>query len=92
MLRRTVKTMVLLLSVLAIAAFGYIRGYGDKAAGKEGALLKSAWAAPVISSAQAPDTERKGSYYPGTEELAPDEMRVIALGTGMPNLTKAQKS
>ncbi len=23
-------------------------------------------------------------YYPGTEELAPDEMRVIACGTGMP--------
>ena len=23
-------------------------------------------------------------YYPGTEELKPDEMRVIALGTGMP--------
>ena len=24
-------------------------------------------------------------YYPGTENLAPDEMRVIACGTGMPN-------
>jgi ribonuclease Z len=24
-------------------------------------------------------------YYPGTETLAPDEMRVVALGTGMPN-------
>jgi len=24
-------------------------------------------------------------YYPGTEELAPDEMRVVALGTGMPS-------
>jgi ribonuclease Z len=23
-------------------------------------------------------------YYPGTEQLAPDEMRVVALGTGMP--------
>ena len=23
-------------------------------------------------------------YYPGTEALAPDEMRVIACGTGMP--------
>jgi ribonuclease Z len=25
-----------------------------------------------------------GVYYPGTEELAPDEMRVIACGSGMP--------
>ena len=24
-------------------------------------------------------------YYPGTEDLAPDEMRVVALGTGMPS-------
>jgi ribonuclease Z len=24
-------------------------------------------------------------YYPGTEQLAPDEMRVVALGTGMPS-------
>ena len=24
-------------------------------------------------------------YYPGTEELRPDEMRVVALGTGMPS-------
>ena len=24
-------------------------------------------------------------YYPGTEELAPDEMRVVACGTGMPS-------
>ena len=23
-------------------------------------------------------------YYPGTEELRPDEMRVVACGTGMP--------
>ena len=24
-------------------------------------------------------------YYPGTEDLAPDEMRLVACGTGMPN-------
>ena len=29
-------------------------------------------------------------YYPGTEELADDEMRVIALGTGMPNARMSQ--
>jgi len=30
----------------------------------------------------APDMD---VYYPGTEGIAPDEMRVVALGTGMPN-------
>jgi ribonuclease Z len=29
-------------------------------------------------------------YYPGTEDLAPDEMRVVALGTGMPNARPKQ--
>lgn len=36
---------------------------------------------------------QKGVYFPNTEPLAPDEMRVISLGTGLPTpLTKAQKS
>jgi ribonuclease Z len=29
-------------------------------------------------------------YYPGTEELGPNEMRVVALGTGMPNARPKQ--
>ena len=29
-------------------------------------------------------------YYPGTEELEPNEMRVVALGTGMPNARPKQ--
>jgi len=29
-------------------------------------------------------------YYPGTEEIAPNEMRVIACGTGMPNARPKQ--
>ena len=30
------------------------------------------------------------AYFPGTEDLAPDEMRVIACGTGMPNARPKQ--
>ena len=29
-------------------------------------------------------------YFPGTEELAPDEMRVVSCGTGMPTAREAQ--
>ncbi len=29
-------------------------------------------------------------YYPGTEDLAPDEMRIVALGTGMPSARPKQ--
>jgi ribonuclease Z len=31
-------------------------------------------------------------YYPGTEDLKPDEMRVVALGTGMPSARPKQAS
>jgi hypothetical protein len=50
--------------------------------------LKDAWAAPATpSSGEWSPTKPNPTfdvYYPGTEALAPDEMRVIACGTGMP--------
>ncbi len=36
--------------------------------------------------------KKRGTYYPATEELRPDEMRVTALGTGMPVLRPSQMS
>lgn len=43
--------------------------------------------------AQGSDPVQKGVYFPNTETLAANEMRVISCGTGLPTpLTKAQKS
>jgi len=47
---------------------------------------------PWVSTAQAQETAKvspikarpRDAYYPNSEDLAPDEMRVIACGTGMP--------
>ena len=41
----------------------------------------------VIAQQTSPTgaVEDRDVYYPGSEELAPDEMRVVALGTGMPS-------
>lgn len=33
---------------------------------------------------------QRDTYFPGTEELGPDEMRIVALGTGRPFLRMAQ--
>jgi ribonuclease Z len=55
----------------------------------------------VVASAQAEEAEPpvsptkvsqrpRDSYYPNTEDLKPDEMRVIACGTGMPTTRAAQ--
>ena len=52
-----------------------------------GSMSQSAQAAQEASSAPWSTTEPfpvHDVYYPGTESLAPDEMRVIACGTGMP--------
>jgi ribonuclease Z len=38
------------------------------------------------------DGQYPASYFPNTELLGADEMRITALGTGMPNQTKAAVS
>lgn len=38
------------------------------------------------------NTARRAVYYPNTEPLGADEMRVIALGTGTPNFRRSQAS
>ena len=57
-------------------------------------LAFSVFVTPFLFSTESAATGvQKGVYYPNTEKLASDEMRVIALGTGLPTpLTKAQKS
>lgn len=46
-------------------------------------------AAMEVSPTMVRDRPRE-TYYPNTEDLAPDEMRVIACGTGMPTTRAAQ--
>ncbi len=42
---------------------------------------------------ESPAQERPDAWYPRTEKVGPDEMFVVALGTGMPTpITRAQKS
>lgn len=79
-----------ILTALAGIGIAYFVGYLD-GNGKFGpALLKPSKAAeqkvsngPVEWSKTKPYPTQT-VYYPGTEALAPDEMRVIACGTGMP--------
>ena len=49
--------------------------------------VKEVWAKSATPTKEWSPTEpspNREVYYPGTEALAPDEMRVTALGTGMP--------
>ncbi|MBE9563985.1 MAG: MBL fold metallo-hydrolase [Proteobacteria bacterium] len=48
----------------------------------------AAKASPKLSPVKA--LSKRDVYYPGSEDLAPDEMRVVACGTGMPNARPKQ--
>jgi len=52
------------------------------AQGRPDAMPKGRSATPIV------DGTYPASYFPNTEELGAAEMRIIALGTGMPNQTK----
>ena len=66
-----------------------------------GVLVKR-WAAAILTvsvfvaglqSALAADSPTpRASYFPNTEPLGPDEMRIISLGTGTPNFRHSQAS
>ena len=85
------KTIGKSLSVAALVILAATAGhlFGDRAAN---VLMPSAGAAggtvtgPNIA---APD---RYVYYPGTEVLAKDEIRIVACGTGMPDQRRAQAS
>jgi hypothetical protein len=66
--------------LIAAAAHSYRWYRGD--AGKKPDL---------VPAATAKEEPRK-TYYPNTEKLGKNEMRVISLGTGMPNQRKSQAS
>jgi ribonuclease Z len=75
-----------LLGSLVIFAAGtvYLWGHSDGRSGK--VLPVDALAETDIAAGWDPTqpSPEFGVYYPGTEALDPDEMRVIACGTGMP--------
>ena len=85
-MKRTTKLIGIMLAIgLAVTAV-YIKGIYDGSGGKEPALTRQAVAAEADSSAsRVKALKDRDVYYPGSEDLAPNEMRVIACGTGMPS-------
>ena len=83
------KIIIIGLFLIFVIVAAYQKGMIDGQSGEELALVATAEAkkqdslAPNQWSSTKP-YPKHNVYYPGTEELNPDEMRVIALGTGMP--------
>ena len=88
------KLTMLAIGLVAVAALAavYTAGWLKGQTGQGTALVKEAQAAGGMvkgPNVVAPD---RYVYYPGTEVLAKDEVRVIACGTGMPDARRGQAS
>jgi ribonuclease Z len=72
--------------LVGVLALTYMWGRWDERTNRPMPLAGVAHAAPSPSSASPVGVvDPRDVYYPGSEALAPDEMRVVACGTGMPN-------
>jgi len=78
MTKRTLSTAATGLAILAVLGIGYLLGRSDSVPAEARA------ASPVEA------LEERDIYSPGTEDLGPDEMRIVALGTGMPSARPKQ--
>ena len=77
-------------TVASIAVLGvYQLGVHDGAFGGGNWLTSVAEASTKVHEATAA-VDPRDVYYPGSEALAPDEFRVVACGTGMPNARPKQ--
>jgi ribonuclease Z len=85
---RFMKITSAALGMVLLAGLAYYQGRVDQANGKQDMMVGTAQAAamdPIAGNSPTRALPERDAYFPGTEELAPDEMRVIACGTGMPN-------
>ena len=73
-----------------VISFVYLIGFKHGRSGDELTLTSEAIAANSEPAVSPVDARPRDVYYPNSEDLAPDEMRVIACGTGMPTTRAAQ--
>jgi len=85
MLQSNLAFSVLAAAALAFTSSAYAAPQEDNVV--EGQLYPQGRTPAKIENNNYPTT-----YYPNTELLGPEEMRITALGTGMPNPTKNQAS
>ncbi len=80
-MKRTTKLIGIILTIALAVTAVYMKGIYD---GRSGKGLRIAEAAGPVEWPPTKPYPKHDVYYPGTEALKPDEMRVIACGTGMP--------
>ncbi len=86
------KLTILGIGLFAVAALAaiYTAGWLKGQAGQGTALVKEAQAAGGVVKDPKGTAPGRYVYYPGTEPLAKDEIRVVVCGSGMPAARRAQ--
>lgn len=84
--KRSIKLAVIVGIFSGLVVGGY---FGSRSSGSLSLVSTAVAEDEAIASSVNPIAERE-MYYPGSETLGPDEMRVIACGTGMPNARPKQ--
>ncbi len=79
-MKTTVSISLIAVVTVAVYVFGFHHGRTG-----EGLLIVKEAVAAKSSASPVKALKEQDVYYPGSEDLAPDEMRVVACGTGMPN-------
>jgi ribonuclease Z len=86
----TTKRVLIIASTAFMAVMLYQWGHLDGRAGKSSSFIGESIAAESPPKASPLKARARDFYAPNSEDLAPDEMRLIACGTGMPTARPKQ--
>ena len=81
---KTMKRVLIVAAMAFMAVMLYQWGHVDGREGKSSGIISESIAAESPPKASPVKARARDFYAPNSEDLGPDEMRVIACGTGMP--------
>ena len=84
------KKALIVASMAFMAVMLYQWGHVDEREGKSSGIISEAIAAEKSPKASPVKARARDFYAPNSEDLGPDEMRLIACGTGMPTARPKQ--
>ena len=87
---KTVKRFSIVVCVTIIGVSLYLWGHNNGRNGEVIELAANAVAAENVEEVSPVKARPRDTYYPNSEDLTPDEMRIVACGTGMPTTRSAQ--
>jgi len=89
-MKRTTKLIGIVLAIALGVSAVYMKGIYDGRKARTSGLLGESIAAENPAGVSPVKARPRDAYFPNSEDLGPDEIRVIACGTGMPTARPSQ--